>query len=163
MAKVIEATDPHAAWATMSTRTLINIFISGLIVGAVTFLLFVILDKYVFEPILCREGVSAVRCENKQDFASGIAVVLGSMLGLILLVRERVYRPILALIGTAISLWALLAIVASLPWMAGLAITLVTFGVAYMLFSWLVQPTSLALCIALVIVATALVRLTLTL
>lgn len=163
MAKVIEASDPHAAWATMSVRTLINIFISGLLVGAVTFLVFILLDKFVFEPMLCREGVSALRCENKESFASGIAIILGSMLGLILLVRERVYRPILALIGAAVSLWGLLVIASSLPVLAALIVCVLAFGVAYLLFSWLVQPTSLALCVALVIVVAALARLSLTL
>ncbi|HRJ06267.1 MAG TPA: hypothetical protein PK096_03725 [Candidatus Saccharibacteria bacterium] len=163
MAKVIEASDPHAAWATMDGRSLVNILLSGLIVGAVTYAAYLLLERFVFEPILCRESVALARCETKEHFASGVAIVIGSMLGLILLVRERVYRPILALIGVAVGLWSIFTVVAALPWIAALIVTVLAFGVAYMLFSWLVQPTSLVLCIALVILAAALVRLGLTL
>jgi hypothetical protein len=159
VAKVIEASDPHAAWATMSVRTVTNIFLYGLLVGVVTFALYLLLERYVFEPILCRESASLARCDSREPIASGAAILLTSMLGLVLLVRERVYRPILAIIGVAISLWGVFALVAGLPIVLAAIVSVILFAVAYVLFSWLVQPTSLVVSIASVAIVAVLARL----
>ena len=143
VAKVIAAIDPHAAWATMSMRTLANIGLYGIIIGIATFLLYIGLERFIFEPILCRETDALARCESRQDFSSGVAIVLGSIIGLVLLVRERVYRPILAIIGVAVSLWSVFALVSGLPVVLAAATSTILFGIAYVLFAWLVQPTSL--------------------
>lgn len=159
MAKIIEASDPHAAWATMNMRTVANILLYGLIVGLVTFLLYVGLERFVFEPILCREADALARCENRQEFAGGIAIVLGSILGLVLLVRERVYRPILAIIGIAVCMWGIFGLVAGLPVILAGATAVVLFAVTYVLFSWLVQPTSLVISLLGVVLVATLARL----
>lgn len=159
MAKVVEVNDPHVAWATMNVRTIANIFLYGLLVGVVTFALYLVLERWVFEPILCRESAALARCESKDSFASGVAIVLASMGGLVLLVRERVYRPILAIIGVAISLWGIFGLVAGLSVVLAAGVSVILFGVAYVLFSWLVQPTSLAISIISVVVVAALARL----
>ena len=159
MAKVIEASDPHAAWATMSMRMLANIFFYGLLVGLVTLVLYTLLERFVFEPILCRETAALARCEVKSDFASGVSIVLGSMLGLVLLVRERVYRPILAIIGVAISVWSLFGLVTALPFILAAAVVALLYALAYVVFSWLVQPTSLVVSVVGVVIVAALARL----
>jgi len=162
VAKMVEATDPHATWATMGRAKLIKIFLSGLVVGILTYALYVVLERFVFDPILCREGVALARCETKDDFAAGLALLLGSMGGLVLLVRQLVYRPIMALLGVVVSLWGVFALVAALPWFVALIIIALLFGVAYTLFSWLVQPTSLYVSLAVVVVVAALARLVMT-
>lgn len=159
MAKVIEAIDPHAAWATMSVHTLSRIFLYGLLVGLISFALYVGLDRFVFEPVLCRESVALARCESKAQFAAGTAIVFGSFLGLFLLVRERVYRPILAILGVGIALWGIFAVVGVLPVILAAAASALLFALAYVLFSWLVQPTSLVISLVGVAVVSALARL----
>lgn len=159
MAKVIQAVDPHAAWSTMSVRMVAKIFLYGLLVGVVSFALYVGLDRFVFEPVLCRENAALARCESKDEFAAGAAIVLGSLLGLFLLVRERVYRPILAIIGIAISLWGVFGLVGVLPILLAACVATILFGLAYVVFSWLVQPTSLVVSLVGVLIVSALARL----
>ncbi len=159
MAKVIEASDPHAAWATMSVRTLTNIFLFGLLAGLTTFILYVGLDKLVFEPVLCNESAGLARCESKGDYAGGVAIVIGSIVGLVLLVRERVYRPILAIIGVAVGLWGIFGLILNLPFLLAVLTATIMFGLAYVLFSWLVQPTSLVISVVGVVAVAALARL----
>lgn len=159
MAKVIQAVDPHAAWSTMSVRTVAKIFVFGLLVGIVSFALYVGLDRFVFEPVLCRENAALARCESKDEFAAGAAIVLGSFLGLFLLVRERVYRPILAIVGIAISLWGVFGLIGVLPLALAACVGTLLFALAYVVFSWLVQPTSLVVSLAGVLIVSALARL----
>jgi hypothetical protein len=159
VAKVIQAVDPHAAWTTMSIRTVAKIFAFGLLVGLVSFALYVGLDRFVFEPVLCRENAALARCESKEEFAAGAAIVVASFLGLFLLVRERVYRPILAIIGIAVALWGIFGLVGALPVVLAACVTALLFALAYVVFSWLVQPTSLLISIAGVVIVSALARL----
>lgn len=159
MAKVIEAVDPHAAWATMSVKTLTKIFLYGAMVGVLSFGLYLALDRLVFDPVLCRENVALARCETKDEIAAGTAIVLGSFLGLFLLVRERVYRPILAVIGVAIALWGVFALVGNLPIILAGIVAVIFFALSYVLFSWLVQPTSLLISLGGVVIAATVARL----
>lgn len=158
MARVIEANDPHAAWATMSVRTLMTVFLYGLVIGLITYVLFVLLERLVFEPVLCREGAALARCESKDEIAAGVAIILGSFGGLALLVRERIYRPIMAVLGVALSLWGVFSLVASLPAILAIVVVVLLFATAYVLFAWLVQPTSLTISIVGVLIAIVLAR-----
>lgn len=159
MAKVIEAYNPHAAWATMSVRTLTTVFLHGLFVGALTYILYLLLNQFIFEPVLCREGAALARCESKEAISAGTASILGSFIGLTLLVRERIYRPIMAIIGVVISLWGVFGLVATMPVLLAGAVVTIVFATAYLLFAWLVQPTSLVVSIGSVAIAVVLARL----
>ncbi len=161
MAKVIEANNPHMAWDTMSMRSVLAIFLYGFGVGIVTYVAYLLLERFVFDPILCRQNVSLVQCSSTSSISAGMAIVVGSFLGLVLLVRERVYRPILAILGVAISLWGIFGLLASLPILLAIIIGSLLFAIAYLLFSWLVQPTSLVISITCVVVAAILARLAL--
>lgn len=161
MAKVIEANNPHTAWETMSMRTVATIFLYGVGVGVITYIAYMLLERFVFDPILCRESVALVRCENASSISAGMAIVIGSFVGLALLVRERVYRPILAILGVSVSLWGIFALLASLPFLISVIVCALLFATAYVVFSWLVQPTSLIVSIVGVVVVTILARLAL--
>jgi len=143
----------------MSVKMLTRIFLYGLLVGIVSFALYVGLERFVFEPVLCRDSVALARCETKDEIAAGSAIVLGSLLGLFLLVRERVYRPILAILGVMVALWGIFGLVGSLPVVLAAVVATLLFALAYVLFSWLVQPTSLVISLVGVVVAAALARL----
>ena len=159
MAKVIEAVNPHAAWETMSMREVVTIFLYGLGVGIITYVAYLLFERFVFDPILCRDSVALVRCESVPSISGGVAIVIGSFVGLVLLVRERVYRPILAVLGVAVSLWGIFALLVGLPWLLAIIIGGLLFALAYVLFSWLVQPTSLVISVVCVLVVAALARL----
>ena len=163
MAKVIEAQNPEAAWATMNWRSLATVFLTGALIGLITYALYLPLARLVFEPILCGDNsVALVRCGSETSFASTIAIVISSMVGLIFLVRSRVFRPLLVVLATALSLWGLLILIASLPWLVGVLITALAFGVGYAVFAWLAQPTNLITALVSVTVLIVAARLVLT-
>lgn len=159
MAKVVEAVHPHAAWNTMSVRSIVTVFLYGLGVGLLTYALYLALDRFVFDPILCKENSALVHCEDASGIAGGVAMILGSFAGLVALVRERVYRPIMAILGVVISLWGIFTVTASLPLIVAVLYVALLFAVSYTLFSWLVQPTSLVVSVTGVLVVATLARL----
>lgn len=162
MAKVIEATEPQAVWATMSWRSLASIGVIGIIIGFVAYALNLVLLNFVFEPIMCRDSVALIRCGSKEAFASGVAIVLASMVGLIFLVRERVYRPLMVVLAVALAMWGVITLVASLPWLLATLVIVLAFALSYMLFAWLVQPVNLILAVVLAVLAIVAVRLVVT-
>ncbi len=162
MAKIIEARDPRVTWVTMNWRAIISIGLIGLLVGVVTYALNLVLLNYVFEPIMCRESVMDARCGNKEGFASAVAIILGSMVGLVFLVRERVYRPLLVILAVGLSMWGVFSVVTAMPWLMATATIAIAFALSYMLFAWVVQPISLAVALALATVAVVAIRLVLT-
>lgn len=162
MAKVVEAVDPQAAWATMSWRSLISIGLIGVLIGVVTYALNLVLLHLVFEPIMCRDSLALVRCDSKESLSAGVAIVLASMVGLVFLVRERVYRPLLVILAVALSMWGIFVAVAGLPWLLATVVVALAFALCYMLFAWLVQPNSLAISLILATLAVVAVRLVLT-
>lgn len=161
MAKVIETSNPREVWVTMSMRTVLVVFLYGASVGAISYLMHLVFERFIFDPILCRESAAIVRCESASAISAGTAMVVGSFIGLTLLVRERIYRPILAIIGLTVSLWGVFMLVAQLPAVLALVVVSLIFAAAYVLFSWLVQPKSLEISIASVVLATILARLAL--
>ena len=158
MAKVIEATEPRLAWTIMSPLGTLNIALQGALVGVVTYALYLLLVNYVFTPILCNQANDVGRCDSAPAFAGAMAILIGSMLGLILLIRERVYRPLLAILGIVVGLWGVFGLVVNLPWIAAALIIVATFALAYALFSWLVQPASLMAGAVAVLVVAVLIR-----
>lgn len=163
VAKVIDSYDPRSSWTTIQLPTVLRIFVSGLIVGLATYVVYILLERFVFTPILCGDSASNLRCDAKDNFANGIAVLIGSMLGIVLLVRERVYRPMLAVLGVAASLWTVTLLTAAMPIVFAALLTVLVFGASYVLFSWLVQPSSLVVSIVAVVLVTALARIATTL
>ncbi len=159
MAKVVEAVHAHAAWSTMSVRSIVKVFVYGLGVGLLTYALYLALEQVIFDPILCKENSALVHCEDAPSIAGGVAMILGSLAGLVLLVRERVYRPIMAILGVMIALWGIFTVTASLPLIVAILYVALLFAAAYILFSWLVQPTSLVVSIAGVLIVASLARL----
>lgn len=162
MARVVQATDPRTVWATMTWRSLVSIGLVGLLVGVVTYALQLVLLQYVFEPIMCREGASIARCDSREAFASSLAIILGSIVGLIFLVRQRGYRPLLVVLAVGLSMWGVFVAIAALPWLIAVLSISLAFALSYMLYSWLVQPDSLMLSLVLVTVTVVVVRLVLT-
>ena len=159
MAKVVEAVHPHAAWNTMNVRSIVTVFLYGFGVGILTYALYIMLEQFIFDPILCKENSALVHCEDAPSIAGGVAMILGSLAGLVLLVRERVYRPIMAILGVMIALWGIFTVTASLPLIVAVLYVALLFAAAYILFSWLVQPTSLVVSIAGVLIVASLARL----
>lgn len=125
----------------MARRDIVNIMIAGALVGLITLALYFLLDKYVFTPGFCANqmDIDPTRCENKEYFASSLAMIVSALGGLFVLVQQRVFRPLLVVLLVTAGLWDVLPLIASGQWWASALLSGVLFGVAYLAFAWLVQ------------------------
>lgn len=114
---------------------LIPIFIIGLVAGALFWLVYVLLKEYVVGYVACNVGTSLVDCSSNESISSGLALLLVSVGGLISLIRWRVLRPLLVVLGVVISLWSLPVILQAL-WPLELLTIAVLSGLVYAVFTW---------------------------
>lgn len=110
--------------------------VSGALVGVVTWLLTYGLSQYVVGQIACQAGSSIISCDSAISVSATIALIIASVVGLILLVRRRVFRPLLVVLAAAVTLWGLNA-----SWLAernivDFSLTIIVAALVYAVFAW---------------------------
>lgn len=103
--------------------------------GAIAWGLTVILDKYVFQAILC--SGDGERCGMSLQYGAITASVLAGILMLLGLVRLGVFRPLLVVLAATVSLWGLVEMVRVWPWYYAVLAMVVLYALAYGTFSWI--------------------------
>lgn len=145
----------------MYNREIIGVFITGAVVGLVVAGAWYLLNRFVFTAMLC-EGADTANCAQAPEYAMIVAMLIGAVAGLIALVQTRVYRPLLAVLGTTIGLWGLHTVVAPMTWYWMLLVVTILFGLSYALFTWVARIRSFVVALIVTIVLVVLMRLVLT-
>lgn len=140
----------------MRSNTIIQVLLLGVILGAVSWLLTLLIDRFILHAIFCT--AQSTTCSSTPAIAGNIALVLTSIGGLLGLVRLGVYRPLLVAIASAIVLWGLAGWVSGLLWYEALAWTVLLYVIAYVAFAWLVRPRLFLTAIILVLIVVILAR-----
>lgn len=146
----------------MSLGDLVRTLLCGLGVGLIVALVYFLMNKFVFGAVLCRPQ-SAGNCSDAPMYAYIVAIVVGSIAGLVALVRMRTYRPLIAVIATAIALWGIYSAITNAAWYWALLATMVLFALSYALFVWIARIRSFILAIIVTIVLVIIIRLLFTL
>jgi hypothetical protein len=126
-----------APFIAMSVRQLVQVAIVGLLVGLVVYGLTYVLNTYVYTTILCRG--STAPCTAGTQYGEVTATILAAGAALFALVRLQVFRPLLAVIATTISLWDVLKIMPDFAWYVGAIACALLFAVSYMAFVWIAR------------------------
>lgn len=124
----------------MRPDVVVRVAILGLGLGIGVWLLALLFNRFLIEPIFCANQASGGICADTEDVAGNIALILGAIGGVLGLVRLGVYRPMLVAIAVAISLWGLGGWLGGLVWYEALGWTALIYMVAYAAFAWLVRP-----------------------
>ncbi len=141
----------------MSLRELITIIVSGAVVGAAVVGLYLLLNHFVFSSVLCRPQAPA-DCAQAPLYAMVVAQLIGIVAGIGILVRLRVYRPLLVVLATVIALWTLQALIAPFVWWGALLVAALLFGICYGLFAWIARIRSFILALVITVVLVVIAR-----
>lgn len=142
----------------MERRDILRVVIFGAIASAVAAVVYVLFDKFVFSMLLCNDEASSA-CVNSSQYAAMVAMALAAIVGLVLLSRARIYRPLFVILATIIALWGIHIFAAALPWYWGLAGVIVVGTAAFTLFTWLARIRSFILSLIITIVLVVVARL----
>ncbi len=109
----------------------------GVFVGLFGWALMLAINGWILDPVFCRSADTASTCANADLTAWIIAHVVVSIIGLFMLIRANVFRPLLVTLAALATLWAVgLWFVSSDLWVGFLWET-VLFALAYALFTWI--------------------------
>lgn len=107
----------------------------GFVVGLVTWLLNLGIQHYFIEPIFCHNADSFGVCAQGGTVAWVVAIVIGMAVGLFTLVRFNVFRPLLVILASIISLWGVANWLGPLDWWQAMLWHGALFALAFGLFS----------------------------
>lgn len=141
----------------MRTNTIIQVVLLGIILGAVTWLLTLLIDRFVITAIFCSDAGNGI-CANAGTVAGNVALVLTAIGGLLGLIRLGVYRPLLVVIAASIVLWGLSGWMNGMLWYETLAWTVLLYAATYATFAWLVRPRFFLAAIILVLIVVIVAR-----
>lgn len=135
MAKVIvDETQPQAVSMSYSWWWMALI---GAALGIMYWALVFIISHFVVDQLFCGSSVNALACSNSVDLSGNIASILVATIGLGVLVRLRVLRPLIVVIAAAIVLWGLAGWTDGLAWGEVAFWSALLYSLAYVLFSWI--------------------------
>jgi hypothetical protein len=118
-----------------------HIGIIGIGAGIAYYVLTLAIGHFVVDPLFCRSAVNLHACSNSVALAGNISAILVATTALGVLVRLRVYRPIVIVAASAITLWGLAGWTNGLSWIEVLGWSALCYGLSYVLFSWLSRYT----------------------
>lgn len=145
----------------VATRlTVIGSAIVGLVAGALTWGLSLVLQRYFVEPVFCHSVDSFGVCANGGTIGFNIALLIVAVAAVVALVRVEGYRPLLVAIAAIATLWSANTWLGVHTWWeATLWMSLLSM-IAYLVYSWIARitifPVSVLL-MAIVVVAARLI------
>lgn len=151
-------TVPVSPLAGMTASELMRAMASGAAVGLVGAIAMTLMNKFIFSAVLCRPQ-SVADCAQAPTYAMIVAMVLSAIVGLILLARMRVYRPLLIVLAATVALWGISTVLSTLVWYWALLAAIVFFALAYGLFSWAARIRNFILAVVVTVVLIVVVRL----
>lgn len=142
----------------LSWRQLATVMGVGFGVGALVWLLSLLMQVIFVEPVFCRSADSFQACANGGTISIVISTIIANIVGLIALVRLKVYRPLLVVIAAIITVFGLHSWTGGMAWYEATAWYAFVYALAYGLFAWLARMLSFAVTVILMIVIIVLLR-----
>jgi hypothetical protein len=131
--------------------------------GLVFWILTILLSNYVIEPLACQGTLNASVCANSVPLAGNIATILAGLLGIVVMVRMGIYRPIILAVAVAALLWDLAGMTNGLFWAEAIGWSVVLYAVTYGLFAWIARYSRLWAVIAISVLIVLIIRIALVL
>lgn len=146
-----DATTPQR-YIAPDRRSIVGTLVTGLAVGIIGWLLSLAIQMWIIEPIFCRSPQTFAVCANGGTVAWAIAMIIVSVASLLSLVRSGVFRPLLVVLASLITLWGVSAWLGPLPWWQAMLWHGLLFALAYLLFAWVARLSSFLLAVIISIV-----------
>lgn len=150
----------YLEYMTLSPLVVIQSFVIGLAVGFLVIASSVALQEFALEPMFC-QGSNQQYCDNVPAIATVLTTLVFHFIGLVMLVRIGIIRPLLVVLAAIVTLYGMHTWTQGLPWWgAGLYASLLT-GLSYLYFSWINRVSQFPLALGLTIVSVIVARLVL--
>jgi hypothetical protein len=119
-------------------RLSLKVAATGIVLGIAVWGLTVLLERFVLRGLFCGDP-SAAACVNITTYAGNIATVIVAIVGVVALVRLNVFRPLLIVLGGAISLWGMAAWLQNLGMVEQVLWSALLYALLYSLYAWVAR------------------------
>jgi hypothetical protein len=137
MAKIVETNIESRAIGT--SYSLWQIALVGVALGLLFWCLTSLIERYIINPMFCRSITNALACLDSTIISGNIATILVAAVGTTLILRLYLARPLIIAVAAGASLWGLAQWTNGLSWMEAIAWSMLLYGLAYTLFSWVAR------------------------
>lgn len=139
----------------MNIKVFLRVVVAGLVVGLATWLLTYLLERFILQAIFCG-GNQAANCSNSAVYAGNIAAVIMAIVGLTVLVKLSVFRPLLIVLATMVSLWGMAGWLSGLTLFETIVFSALLYAACYAAYTWLARiRNAVVMVIVVVLVAIA--------
>ena len=135
----------------------------GIASGILIVLLGELMQRFFINPVFCNNATGGDVCGPNGLTGFYAATLIVTLLSIVTLARLNIFRPLLIAVGAAVALWGMKGQMLDLSLLEYAFWTAVLFGLAYLLFYWLLRAQNFVLSLGLVVVAAVVLRLLLVL
>lgn len=107
----------------------------GFVLGIAAWLLNLGIQRFIIEPFFCHNADSFSVCAQGGTYAWIAAIIIAMAAGLFMLVRFSIFRPLLIILASIISLWGVANWIGPLSWWQASLWHGVLFALAFGLFT----------------------------
>lgn len=158
--QVDQPAEKPASIIPMLRSDLIGTLLLGAATGLIVLGLGMIFNRFIFDAYFCQGDASAT-CGNARNYSAVMASIIAAIAALGGLVRLRVYRPLLVVIASMVSLWGVVQIVWNLYWLVAVVVVAVLYALAFGLYSWVARIRTFWISLVIIILLVLAVRLAL--
>ena len=141
----------------MTIRDLVKVLGYGAIVGLIVAGIYILFSQFIFASALCQDPVSQ-DCQLAPSYSLTIAQIIGLIIGVGLLARQRIYRPLLIAFATFISFWTIHTLFVQLEWYQIVPLSAILFALAFATFAWFARIRSFLLTLIVTIILVVILR-----
>lgn len=150
-----------AAIIPVEWRDLISILVVGAATGLLVWGLGLLFFRFVFDAYLCQGDIGSGCSQNAKNYSAILASLMSVAGALGGLIRLRVYRPLLVVIASMLSLWGVVQISWDFHWIVGMLVAVLLYAVAFGLYSWIARIREFWISLIVIIVLVVAVRIAL--
>lgn len=105
--------------------------------GLIYWILTYLVSHFIIDQLFCGNSANAITCSNSIGISGNIADILVAAIGLVVMVRMRIFRPIIIAAASAILLWGLASWTEGLWFLEATFWSILLFTLCYLMFSWI--------------------------
>lgn len=109
----------------------------GAVIGGLFWSLTWLVVHFIINPLFCSADVNALACSNSVGLSGNIANVLVATIGIGILVKFRIMRPLVIVVAAAAVLWGLAGWTDGFTWGEIVFWNVLLYSLTYLLFSWI--------------------------
>jgi len=132
----------------------------GIFLGFFYWVLTIVIARYVIKPIFCSSESGVLTCLDSISIAGNIATILVMVIGIVMMVKMRMPRPLIIAVAAGAALWGLSSWTIGLSAVEIIFWNIVTYTLAYLLFSWISQYKKITPVIIITFIVILMVRIT---